>query len=149
LLLGTCLGAPAILALSYANYGNRGPLLLSTKSLQLAIFVFLSVVLIQRLGLLGAAIALVSSDVIAQSGVLFVIVVTVTLRHPIRHTLLLMAMMVTIVSAGVAVGETIRLCSTGIRNRALSDRMHVWVVVVALLASPLMSRRIRKVGIPR
>ena len=35
LLLGMCVGTPAILALSYANYSNRGPLLLWTKSLQL------------------------------------------------------------------------------------------------------------------
>jgi hypothetical protein len=32
LLLGTCVAAPAILALSYANYSNRGTLLLWTKS---------------------------------------------------------------------------------------------------------------------
>ena len=35
--------APAMLALSYANYSNRGPLLLWTKSLQLAIFLVLSI----------------------------------------------------------------------------------------------------------
>jgi len=34
LLIGTCVGAPSVLALSYANYSNRGYLLLWTKSLQ-------------------------------------------------------------------------------------------------------------------
>src|ERR1700688_460326 len=50
LLLGTCVGVPAILALSYANYSNRGPLLLWTKSLQLAILMGVSIVLLPRLG---------------------------------------------------------------------------------------------------
>ncbi len=93
LLIGMCVGAPAILALSYANYSNRGPLLLRTKSLQLVLFLVLSVVLIPRLGPLGAAIALVASDLIAQFGVLFVIIVSETLKHPLRHVLLLIAMM--------------------------------------------------------
>ena len=74
--------APAILALSYANYSNRGPLLLWTKSLQLVLFLVLSIVLIPRLGPLGAAIALVSSDLIAQFGVLFVVIVGETLQAP-------------------------------------------------------------------
>ncbi len=46
LLLGSCIAAPAILALSYANYSNRGYLLLWTKSLQLSIFLLLSIILI-------------------------------------------------------------------------------------------------------
>ena len=68
LLLGMCAGAPAILALSYANYSNRGTLLLWTKSLQLAIFLLLSILLIPPMGPVGAAAALVSSDLIAQFG---------------------------------------------------------------------------------
>jgi O-antigen/teichoic acid export membrane protein len=66
-----CAGAPAILALSYANYSNRGTLLLWTKLLQLAIFLLLSILLIPRMGPVGAAAALVSSDIIAQFGILF------------------------------------------------------------------------------
>ena len=38
LLIGTCVSTPALLALSYANYSNRGPLLLRAKSLQLVLF---------------------------------------------------------------------------------------------------------------
>lgn len=143
LLLGMCLGAPAILALGYANYSNRGPLLLWTKSLQLAIFLLLSIILIPRLGPLGAAIALVSSDLIAQFGFLFTIIVGETLRHPIRHTLVVLAIMVTVVPAGGAIGAAIGhlLPGTGIA-RFLAE-CALWLAAVALLASPLAHKPLR------
>jgi O-antigen/teichoic acid export membrane protein len=143
LLLGMCIGAPAILALSYANYSNRGTLLLWTKSLQLAIFLVLSVVLIPRLGPLGAAIALVSSDLIAQFGVLFFIIVGETLRHPIRHTLFLLAMMVTIVSGGAAIGAVIRHFLPGAGVMHFLVECVLWLVAAALLASPLAKKPLR------
>ena len=143
LLLGMCLGAPAILALSYANYSNRGTLLLWAKSLQLVIFLVLSIVLIPRLGPLGAAIALVSSDIVAQFGVLFFIIVGETLRHPIRHALLLIAMMTTIVSVGVAVGAAIRQLLPGSGIPHFLIECTLWLAVAALIASPLMSKGLR------
>jgi O-antigen/teichoic acid export membrane protein len=143
LLLGMCIGAPAILALSYANYSNRGPLLLWTKSLQLAIFLVLSIILIPRLGPLGAAIALVSSDIIAQFGVLFVIVVGETLKHPLRHTLFLIATMVIIVSAGAAVGTAIRYLLPGTGIVHFLSECTLWLVAVALLSCPLASKSLR------
>jgi O-antigen/teichoic acid export membrane protein len=144
LLVGMCIGAPAILALSYANYSNRGPLLLWTKSLQLAIFLVLSLILIPRMGPLGAAIALVSSDIIAQFGVLFFVIVGETLKHPIRHALLLMAMMVVIVSGGVAIGFAIRylLPGTGITHFLIECTL--WAGAVALIASPLAKQPLRR-----
>jgi len=152
LLLGMCIASPAILALSYASYSNQGPLLLWTKSLQLTIFLVLSFVLIPRMGPLGAAIALVSSDVIVQFGILFIIIVGETLEHPVRHVLFLIAMMVTIVSAGVAVGGTIRhlLPGTGIAHFLIECVL--WLVAVALLGSPLANKPLRNrliVSIPR
>jgi O-antigen/teichoic acid export membrane protein len=143
LLLGMCVGAPSILALSYANYSNRGTLLLWTKSLQLAIFLILSVVLIPRLGPLGAAIALVSSDLIAQFGSLFIIIVGETLKHPIRHTLFLLAMMVTIVSGGAAIGAVIRhfLPGSGVMHFLIECTL--WLVAIAVLASPLAKKPLR------
>jgi len=144
LLLGMCIGAPAILALSYANYSNRGPLLLWTKSLQLAIFLVLSVILIPRLGPLGAAIALISGEVIAQFGFLFTIVVSETLRHPVRHAAYLLAMMVTIVSAGVAIGVVIRYLLPGSGIVHFLVECGLWIVAVAVLASPLMNRPLRQ-----
>jgi O-antigen/teichoic acid export membrane protein len=143
LLLGMCVGAPAVLALSYANYSNRGVLLLWTKSLQLAIFLVLSLLLIPRMGPLGAAAALVSSDIIAQLGVLFFIILGETLRHPVRHALLLMAMMVTIVAVGVTVGVGIRYLLPGAGIEHFLIECALWLVAVALIASPLASRRLR------
>ena len=144
LLLGTCVGAPAILALSYANYSNRGTLLLWTKSLQLAIFLILSVVLIPRLGPLGAAIALVSSDIIAQFGILLFIIVRENLRHPARYALLLLATMVTIVLAGAALGVAIRDLAPGTGVVHFVIECTLWLVVVALVASPLAHRALRE-----
>jgi O-antigen/teichoic acid export membrane protein len=144
LLLGTCIAAPAILALSYANYSNRGNLLLWTKSTQLAIFLVLSIVLIPRLGPLGAAIALVSSDVIAQSGMLSFVIVRETLRHPVRYALFLAAMMITIVCAGAALGVVIRGLAPGTGAVHFVMECALWLTVAALLASPLAQRGLRE-----
>jgi O-antigen/teichoic acid export membrane protein len=143
LLLGTCVGAPAILALSYANYSNRGRLLLSTKSLQLAIFLSLSLILIPRIGPVGAAIALVASDIVAQVGVLFVIVVAETLKRPLRHALLLIAMMVTIIVVGVGIGVVVRVLLPGTGIAHFLIECTLWLVAVALLASPLANQSFR------
>jgi O-antigen/teichoic acid export membrane protein len=143
LILGMCVGAPAILALSYANYSNRGTLLLWTKSLQLVTFLILSLILIPRLGPLGAAIALVSSDLIAQFGFLFIIIVNETLRHPIRHTLFLIAMMVTIVPGGAAIGAAIRYLLPGTGVTHFFIECMLWLAAVALLASPLVKKPLR------
>jgi O-antigen/teichoic acid export membrane protein len=144
LLLGTCVTAPAILALSYANYSNRGPLLLWTKSAQLGIFLVLSILLIPRLGPLGAAIALVSSDVIAQSGILSFVIVRETLRHPVRYALSLLATMVTIVVAGATLGVVIRdlVPGTGVVHFVIECGL--WLLVAALVASPLAHRGLRE-----
>jgi O-antigen/teichoic acid export membrane protein len=152
LLLGMCIGTPAILALGYANYSNRGPLLLRTKSLQLAIFLALSIGLIPRLGPLGAAIALVSSDIIAQFGVLFTIIVRETLKHPLRHTLFLIAMMITIISAGAAVGAVIRYFWPGTGIVHFLGECTLWLAAVAVLGSPLANNTLRQrlaAAIPR
>jgi O-antigen/teichoic acid export membrane protein len=143
LLLGMCIGAPAIMALSYANYSNRGTLLLWTKSLQLVIFLLLSVVLIPRMGPLGAAIALVSSDIIAQFGVLFFVIVNETLRHPIRHVVLLMAMMVSIITVGVSIGVAIKYLVPGAGIVHFVIECSLWLAALALLASPLASKPLR------
>jgi O-antigen/teichoic acid export membrane protein len=144
LLLGMCVGAPAILALGYANYSNRGPLLLWTKSLQLALFLLLSIVLIPRLGSLGAVIALVSSDIVAQFGVLFMVIVGETLSHPIRHTLFLLAIMVTVVSIGAAIGTAIEYLLPGTGIAHFVGECALWLVAIALLGSPLASKALRQ-----
>jgi O-antigen/teichoic acid export membrane protein len=144
LLLGTCATAPAALALSYANYSNRGTLLLRTKSMQLAIFLILSIMLIPRLGPLGAAIALVSSDVIAQTGVLSFVIVREILRRPLPYALFLAAMMVTVVSAGAALGVMIRDLSPGTGAVHFVIECALWLTVAALVAGPLAHRGLRE-----
>ena len=144
LLLGTCVAAPAILALSYANYSNRGPLLLWTKSLQVAIFLLLSLALIPAMGPLGAAIALVASDIIAQFGILFTIVVTETLRRPLRHVALLFAIMLTIVPAGAGLGVMIGQLLPGAGIVHFLSECTLWLIVLALLAAPLANKSVRE-----
>jgi O-antigen/teichoic acid export membrane protein len=143
LLLGSCIGSPAILALNYANYSNRGNLLLWTKSLQLAIFLALSLVLIPRLGPLGAAIALVSSDIVAQFGVLFFVIAKETLKHPIGHALFLVAGTAIILSVGIVTGTIVQhlLPGTGVIHFLLECTL--WLIVTAIFASPLASKNLR------
>jgi O-antigen/teichoic acid export membrane protein len=144
LLLGTCIAAPAILALNYANYSDRGPLLLRTKSLQVAIFLLLSLLLIPIMGPLGAAIALVSSDVIAQLGILFTIILIETLNRPLRHVALLSAIMLVIVPLGAGLGALIGhlLPGTGIAH--FLGECTLWLMAVALLSTPLASKALRE-----
>ena len=144
LLIGTGAVAPSILALGYANYSNRGDLLVRTKGLQLAVFLMLSVLLIHPLGPLGAAIAVVASDLLIQFGLLG--------RHHYRA------------NAGAAVspccfsggghdprdvgraGRWERSSGHGCRARGLTrfaGECALWLFVVALVASPLASARIR------
>ena len=91
LLIGTAAVAPSILALGYANYSNRGDLLVRTKGLQLAVFLVLSVVLIPPWDRSGAAIAVVASDLLIQFGLLGLIIIRQTLQHPLRHVAFLAA----------------------------------------------------------
>ena len=152
LLLGTCVAAPAILALSYANYSNRGTLLLWTKSLQVAIFLALAFILIPALGPLGAAIALVSSDIVVQLGVLFTTIVGGTLKHPARHALLLLAIMLTVVSFGAALGAGIGNLLPGGGIVHFVAECTLWLIGVGLIASPLANKGLREkliAAIPR
>jgi O-antigen/teichoic acid export membrane protein len=152
LLLGMCASAPAVLALSYANYSNRGTLLLWTKSLQLAIFLALSILLIPRMGPVGAAAALVSSDIIAQFGILFFIIVSETLRRPIRHALLLIAVMILVTSGGWALGTIIRSWVPGTGWVRFICECTLWLIAVAAIASPVANANLRNrliAAIPR
>ncbi len=152
LLLGTCIAAPAILALSYANYSNRGTLLLWTKSLQVAMFLALAVALIPSLGPLGAAIALVSSDIVVQLGVLFTTIVGETLKHPVRHALALLAIMLAVVSFGTALGAWIGNLLPGAGIVHFVFECTLWLIGVGLIASPLASKGLRErliAAIPR
>jgi O-antigen/teichoic acid export membrane protein len=143
LLLGTCVATPALLAMSYAGYSNRGPLLLRAKSMQLALFVVLSLLLISRFGPMGAAVALVASELIAQSAFLATVIVGETLQRPVRYALVLLAMMVTIVAAGAALAETIGRLAPGGGLTHFVVECALWLAAVALFAGPLLHAPLR------
>lgn len=152
LLIGTGAIAPAILALSYASYSNRGALLVRSKGLQLAVFLILSLLLIPPLGPLGAAIAIVISDLGVQFGVLAQVIIRQTLHQPLRHILFLAAMMITTTLTGWGLGLAIRAVMPWSGPARFIAECALWLVVVALAASPLASGRIREkliAAIPR
>ncbi len=138
LLIGTSAVAPSILALGYANYSNRGNLLVRTKGLQLAVFLMLSVVLISAMGPLGAAISLVTSDLLIQFGLLGVIIIAQTLQRPFRHIVFLATVMVLVTAAGWALGSMIRSWLPGTGFTRFAEECALWLIVVALVASPIL-----------
>jgi O-antigen/teichoic acid export membrane protein len=143
LLLGTSAAAPAILALSYANYSNRGDLLVRTKSLQLAAFLVLSLFLIPSLGPLGAAIAIVASELSVQFGLLTSIIMGRTLLHPLRHGLFLAVVMIATTLAGWTLGVAIRSVTPWTGPAHFVAECALWLAVVALAASPLTVGKVR------
>lgn len=152
LLLGAGAAAPSILALGFANYSNRGELLVRSRGLQLAVFLVLSVVLIPRTGPLGAAIAIVASELLAQFGLLTLTVIGQTLQHPLRHTALLAAVMTGVVTSGWGAGTVIRWLVPWTGAVHFVVECVLWLIVVGLAASPLLIGRFRKAliaGIPR
>jgi O-antigen/teichoic acid export membrane protein len=143
LLLGTSAVAPAILALGYANYTNRGGLLVRTKGLQLALFLVLSLVLIPPFGPLGAAVAIVASDLLVQFGLLATVIIGQTLQHPLRHVSFLLAVMGAVTLCGWALGSAIRLTVPGTGLVRFTLECVIWLAAVALIASPLLSKGLR------
>lgn len=143
LLIGTTAAAPAILALSYANYSNRGELLARAKGLQLVVFLILSLLLIPSLGPLGAAVAIVTSDLSIQFGLLTSVIMGQTLQYPLRHLLFLVAVMTATTLSGWGLGIAIRsmLPWTGLAHFVAECAL--WLVIVTVAASPLASGRVR------
>jgi O-antigen/teichoic acid export membrane protein len=152
LLIGTSAVAPAILALSFANYSNRGDLLARTKGLQLVVFMILSVMLIPLWGPLGAAISVVASDLLIQFGLLGVIIIRQTLQRPFLHVAFLAAVMIAVTLAGWGLGAAIRLAVPWTGSSRFIAECTLWLVVVALAASPLARKNFRNrliAAIPR
>jgi O-antigen/teichoic acid export membrane protein len=143
LLIGTAAIAPSILALGYASYSNRGGLLVQTKGLQLAVFLVLSVLLIPPFGPLGAAIAVVSSDLLIQFGLLGITIISQTLERPFRHLAFLAAMMVVVTAAGWAIAIIIQSWLPGTGLTRFAGECALWLMIVALAASPMLSERFR------
>jgi hypothetical protein len=152
LLIGAGAAAPSILAFTYANYSNRGPLLVRTKGLQLAVFLLLSVLLIRPIGPLGAAIAVVASDLLVQFGLLGVIIIRQTLQRPFRHIAFLAAVMILVTLAGWALGTAIRSWIPAAGLMRFFSECAIWLIVVAAVASPIAGANFRNrliTAIPR
>jgi hypothetical protein len=143
LLIGTGLVAPSILALSFANYSNRGDLLVRTKGLQLVVFLLLSVALISPMGPLGAAIAIVASDLLVQFGLLALIIMRQTLQHPFRHIAFLASVFVIIILFGWTLGAVIRSLVPWNGLMQLVVESTCWLAVVIAFSSPLASQSVR------
>lgn len=152
LLVGAAAAAPSILALGYAYYSNRGELLLRTKGLQLVVFLALSAVLIPSIGLVGAAIAVVASDLLIQFGFLGRIILQQTLQRPLRHVGFLAAVMIAVTLAGWALGTAIRLALPWTGAIRFFAECALWLAVVLAAASPLAFESVRErltAAIPR
>ena len=143
LLIGAAAAAPSILALGFANYSNRGELLWRTKGLQLAVFLVLSAILIPSAGLLGAAIAVVASELLVQFGALGRNIIRQTLQHPLRHIALLSVMMIAVTLAGWALGTAIRLALPWTGAIRFFAECALWLVIVLTAASPLAFESVR------
>lgn len=144
LLLGSAAVAPSLLALVFANYSNRGDLLIRTKGLQLVVFLALAVALIPRLGPLGAALAVVASDILIQFGLLALMVMRQTLHHPFRHIALLLLMGVGILASGWLVGQAITALVPGSGLVHFVVQCAIWLAVMACAISPLLRARWRQ-----
>lgn len=144
LLLGSAAVAPSLLALVFANHSNRGDLLIRTKGLQLVVFLALSFVLIPQLGPLGAALAVVASDILIQFGLLALIVMRQTLHHPFRHIAFLLLMAVIVVGAGWLIGQAIIALVPGSGLLHFIVECAIWLAAVGMLASPLLSGALRE-----
>jgi hypothetical protein len=143
LLLGAAIVAPAILALGYAYYSDRGELLARAKGLQLFVFLVLSLALTPRLGPIGAAIAIVASDLTVQLGLLGLTVIWQTLQRPLLHLVFLAAMLVLVAVGGWGLGAVIRLSMPGSGLTRFVRECALWLVIVGLGGVAVLDRRVR------
>ncbi|MBR0856682.1 lipopolysaccharide biosynthesis protein [Bradyrhizobium liaoningense] len=143
LLLGSVAVAPSLLALGFANHSNRGDLLIWTKGLQLVVFLALAFVLIPHLGLLGAALAVVASDILVQFCLLGLVIMRQTLRQPFRHIVFLSLVAVVIVVSGWLIGLAIAALVPGKGLVHFLLECAIWLAAVGALASPLLNPVLR------
>ncbi|MCA1529390.1 MULTISPECIES: lipopolysaccharide biosynthesis protein [Bradyrhizobium] len=143
LLLGSAAVAPSLLALVFASHSNHGELLIRTKGLQLVIFLALSFALIPSIGPLGAAAAVVASDILIQFGLLGWLIMRQTLRRPLRHIAFLLVMTAVIVAAGWMMGREINALVPGSGLVNFVAECAIWLIVVGVLARPLLSAAVR------
>jgi len=104
------------------------------------------------LGALGAAIAVVASDLLIQFGWLGVTIIRQTLQRPFRHVAFLAAVIIVVTLAGWALGTVIRSWVPGTGPLRFFGECAIWLLVVALVASPIAKANFRNrliAAIPR
>jgi hypothetical protein len=143
LLIGAEIVAPSILALGFAYHSDRGDLLVRTKGAQLIAFLVLSLVLTPRMGPLGTAIAIVATDVLIQFGLLSVTIIWQTLERPFAHILLLTGLAALVTAFGWGLGSVVRSAIGGSGLAHFLTGCAAWLAIMALIASPLASKRLR------
>jgi len=143
LLLGSAAVAPSLLALVFANHSDRGDLLIRTKGLQLVVFLVLSFVLIPRCGPLGAAFAVVASDILIQFGLLGLVIMRETLCQPFQHIAFLLMMAVAVVASGWLIGLALTALLPGSGLVHFVAECAAWLIVIGVLASPLLNATLR------
>jgi hypothetical protein len=143
LLIGAQAVAPSMLAFGYALYSDRGELLARSKGLQLVLFVVLSLALTPLMGPLGTAIAIVATDLLIQSGLVALTIISETLARPARHVAFLVGLMIAVSAFGWGVGYLIRavLPLNGLVGFVVECAL--WLIVMALAASPLLRGSLR------
>lgn len=144
LLIGAGLVAPSLLALGFANYSNQGELLARGKGMQLALFLVLSLLLIPPMGPLGAALAVVASDLLIQFGVLGLVVMRQVLQRPFAHLAYLAGLMLAVTLGGWGLGTAIREMVGGSGLLRFVLECAIWLAVVAIVCAPLLSARLRE-----
>jgi hypothetical protein len=143
LMIGCALVSPSIVALGFATYSNRGRLLVQTKGLQLVAFVLSAPVLIQTQGLLGAALAIVGTDLCIQAGGLGLAVLRETLEHPVKHVAFLMLVGTLVLTSGWGAGIIIRDSAREVAVGRFLVECIVWLFVVCIVAGPFLKRTMR------
>jgi hypothetical protein len=143
LLMGTSLVAPAALALSFANYSNQGVLLVRTKGLQLVVFLSASLFLIPMWGPLGAAVAIVLSDIFIQFGLLTPIIMRQTLERPVRHLVFLVFVTTVVVVFGWGIGWSIRRLIPANGFVSFVEECATWLMVMLAFSAPLLNPNFR------
>ena len=143
LLIGAEIVAPAVLALGYGYYSDRGDLLARTKGLQLVAFVALSLVLTPWMGPLGMALAVVATDLVLQFGVLASTIIWTTLERPARHVAFLAVLMAAVTAFGWSLGVSIRALLPWGGFAGFVAECAAWLAIMALAASPLVNTKLR------
>ena len=95
------------------------------------------------MGPLGAAVAVVASDLLIQFGLLGLIIIGQTLQRPLRHVVFLAILMALVVSGGWTLGTIIRSWAPGTGLLRFASECALWLIVVAVVAAPLANGSLR------